>query len=99
MKIAWLSLAQRDLSSIFAYYESAASKDVASRVFQQIVRSASALADNPHLGRPSASADGIHELQVARLPFLLPYRVVGERVEILRVFHEFQDRPATWREK
>ena len=98
MRIAWLPFAPRDLSSILAYYESAASKDVANRVFQQIVRSTSALAENPYLGRPSASADGIHELQVPRLPYLLPYRVVDERIEILRVFHESQDRPATWRE-
>jgi toxin ParE1/3/4 len=79
-----------------AYYEGAASKEVASRVFQRIIRSASALADNPYLGHPSASADGVHELQVTRLPYLLPYRVVGDRVEILRVFHESQVRPSTW---
>jgi toxin ParE1/3/4 len=97
VKLVWLALARRDLSSIFAYYESAASKEVANRVLQRIVRSASALADNPYLGRPSASTDGVHEFQVAKLPYLLPYRVVGERVEILRVFHEAQDRPSTWR--
>jgi toxin ParE1/3/4 len=96
MRIAWLPFAQRDLSSIFAYYEGAASKEVASRVLQRIVRSASALMDNPYLGHPSASTDGVHEFQVARLPYLLPYRVVGERIEILRVFHESQDLPLTW---
>jgi toxin ParE1/3/4 len=96
MRVAWLSFAQRDLLSISAYYESAASKDVANRVLQRIVRSASTLIENPHLGHPSESTDGIHELQVARLPYLLPYRVVDDRVEILRVFHESQDRPSTW---
>ena len=96
MKIVWLPFAQRDLTSIFEYYESAASKEVANRVLQRIVRNASALADNPYLGHPSASTDGVHEFQVARLPYLLPYRVVDERVEILRVFHESQDRPSTW---
>jgi len=98
VKIAWLPSAQRDLSSILAYYESAASGEIANRVLQQIVRSASALMENPYLGRPSASADGVHELQVPRLSYLLPYRVVGGGVEILRVFHESRDRPATWRE-
>ena len=92
MKIAWLPFAQRDLSSIFDYYEGVASKEVASRVLQRIIRSASALADNPYLGHPSSSTDGVHELQVPRLP----YRVVGERIEILRVFHESQDRPSAW---
>jgi toxin ParE1/3/4 len=96
VRIVWLVFAQRDLLSIFAYYESAANKDVANRALQRIVRSASNLIDNPYLGRPSESADGIHELQVARLPYLLPYRVVDDRIEILRVFHESQERPSAW---
>jgi toxin ParE1/3/4 len=96
VRLVWLPFAQRDLTSIFAYYESAANKDVANRVLQRIVRSASFLIDNPYLGRPSQSADGIHELQVPQLPYLLPYRVAEERIEILRVFHEAQDRPSRW---
>ena len=98
MRIVWLSYAQRDLSSIAAYYKSVASKDVANRVMREIVHSASTLANNPYLGRPSESVDGIHELQVSRLPYLLPYRVVKDRIEILRVFHESQNRPSTWQE-
>jgi plasmid stabilization system protein ParE len=97
VKIVWLSYARRDLSSISAYYESAASKRTANQVLQRIVRSASYLADNPYLGRPSSSTDEIHELQVSGLPYLLPYRVADGRIEILRVFHESQDRPSTWR--
>ncbi|MBV9051840.1 MAG: type II toxin-antitoxin system RelE/ParE family toxin [Hyphomicrobiales bacterium] len=52
--------------------------------------------DHPYLGQPSATTIGIHELRVARLPYVLPYRVVNERIEILRVFHESQDRPSAW---
>jgi plasmid stabilization system protein ParE len=96
MKLVWLPFASNDLASIADYHETAASAELASRLIQQIVRSASALSENPHLGRPSESVDGIHELHVPRLPYLLPYRVVGDRIEILRVFHEAQDRPSTW---
>jgi plasmid stabilization system protein ParE len=96
MRIVWLSFAQRDLLSIFAYYEAVASKEVADRIMRRIIRSASGLIDNPYLGHPSESTDGVHELQVARLPYLLPYRVVDGRVEILRVFHESQDRSSKW---
>ena len=99
MRIVWLSFAQRDLASIAAYHDAVASKDVAHRVIQRIVHSASNLIDNPHLGRPSESVDGVHELQVAKLPYLLPYRVVDDRIEILRVFHESQDRPSAWQIK
>lgn len=63
---------------------------------QRIVHSASLLAANPYLGRPSASTEGVLELQVKRLPYLLPYRVKGDRTDILRVFHEAQDRPSGW---
>jgi len=96
MKLVWLQLASFDLSSIADYYETAATPALADKLIQQIVRSASALTENPHLGRPSESVDGIHEFHVPRLPYLLPYRVVDDRIEILRVFHEAQDRPSAW---
>ncbi len=96
MKLVWLPFASRDLASIADYYETAASTPLAAQVVQQIVLSASALIDNPHLGRPSESVDGIHELHIPRLPYLLPYRVIDDRIEILRVFHEAQDRPSVW---
>ena len=96
MTLVWLPFASRDLASIAEYYEAAASAPLASQVIQQIIRSASALIENPHLGRPSESVEGIHELHVPRLPYLLPYRVIDDRVEILRVFHEAQDRPSAW---
>ena len=69
---------------------------MAKRVLQRIVRSAPSLIDNPYLGHPSESTDGIHELQVARLPYFLPYRVVDDRIEILQIFHESQERPSAW---
>jgi plasmid stabilization system protein ParE len=97
VKIVWLPLAQRDLLEILGCFESVASKDVGNRIVHRIVHSAEYLIDTPYLGRSSESAAGVHEWQVARLPYLLPYRVVDDRVEILRVFHESQDRPSAWR--
>ncbi|MGH6841190.1 MAG: type II toxin-antitoxin system RelE/ParE family toxin [Methylocella sp.] len=96
MEIVWLAWARRDLESIAACYESMASKEVANSVLRRIVHCASNLLDNPYLGHPSESTDGVHELQVTRLPYLLPYRATLNRIEILRVFHEAQDRPSEW---
>jgi addiction module RelE/StbE family toxin len=96
MTIVWLPFAKRDLLSISNYYEAVAGRDVAPRIIQRIVRSAFGLLDNPYLGHPSESTNGVHELQVSRLPYLLPYKVIDDRIEILRVFHESQDRPSTW---
>ncbi len=97
MKIVWLPLAQRDLLEILGHCESVASKDGGNRIIRRIVRGVSHLIDNPYLGRPSEIAAGVHEWQVARLALFLPYRVVDDRIEILRVFDESQDRPQVWR--
>lgn len=97
MSIVWLPSAQHNLASIAAYHESVATEDTANRIIRQIVHSATALIENPHLGRPSQSVDGIHALHIGKLPYLLPYRVIEDRIEILRVFHEAQDRPSRWR--
>ncbi|MBI5003481.1 type II toxin-antitoxin system RelE/ParE family toxin [Candidatus Kaiserbacteria bacterium] len=96
MKIVWLAFAQRDLLSIAEYYQGVAGKEISAHILQVIVHSASLLIHNPHLGSPSGSTDGTHELQVPHLPYLLPYRVIADRIEILRVFHESQDRPSRW---
>jgi plasmid stabilization system protein ParE len=96
MRIIWLLAARRDLQSIAAYYRKAAGKAVADRMSQRIARSAMLLADHPHLGHPADSADGVHEWQVPQLPYLLPYRVRGDAIEILRVFHESQEKPDAW---
>ncbi len=48
--------------------------------------SAALLADQPNMGRPGR-IPGTRELVVVRFPYILPYRVRGHTVEILRVFH------------
>ena len=58
----------------------------AGRVVQRISRAADLLEKNPALGRPGRVA-GTRELIVAETPYIVPYRVRGEVVEILRVFH------------
>jgi hypothetical protein len=35
-------------------------------------------------------------MQVPGLPYLLPYRVSGETIEILAVFDERRERPVEW---
>ena len=96
MKIVWLPKAQRDLSQISGYLEEEASRAAANRILKRIVHSATLLMHDPWLGHPSESTDGVHELQVAKLPYCLPYRVIEDRVEILRVFHQARERPEEW---
>jgi toxin ParE1/3/4 len=44
------------------------------------------LADHPHIGRPGR-IEGTRELVVAGTPFVVPYRVRDDCVEVLSVFH------------
>ena len=47
---------------------------------------AARLLDNPALGRPGR-VPGTRELVVAGTPYILPYRVQGEIIQILHVLH------------
>jgi toxin ParE1/3/4 len=86
MRIVWLPLARQDLVAIRRWYGPVAGATTTDALILRIVRSAELLLDNPACGRPSQSTDGILELVVPRSPYVLPYRVIADRIEILRVF-------------
>jgi toxin ParE1/3/4 len=58
----------------------------AARLVAGIAAAVEALGDHPHLGRPGRLA-GTRELVVAQTPYIVPYRVRREEIEILAVFH------------
>jgi plasmid stabilization system protein ParE len=68
MRIVWLPRAAENLASIASYLEAEATRDVAQSVIGRIVKSATALLENPHLGHPSEAAEGIHEFHVPNSP-------------------------------
>lgn len=51
-----------------------------------LMQAADMLATHPQMDRPGR-VPGTRELVVTRFPYILPYRVRGQNVEILRVFH------------
>jgi len=53
---------------------------------RHLMASVQMLAQHPQMGRPGR-VPGTRELVVTRYPYILPYRVRGQSVEILRVFH------------
>ena len=67
----------------------------AENVVDSIIVSALRLEVYPQLGRASERSD-IRFLQVAGLPYLLPYRVRDEDIEILAVFDERREWPDGW---
>lgn len=50
------------------------------------------LAELPNLGRPGRLL-GTRELVVPGTPYVIPYRVRSERLEIIAVFHQRQQWP------
>jgi toxin ParE1/3/4 len=50
------------------------------------------LPDNPEIGRTGRVA-GARELVIPMTPFIMPYRVNGQSLEILRIYHAAQRWP------
>jgi plasmid stabilization system protein ParE len=85
VRVRWLRTALHNLDEEADYI----AKDdpaAADRLVQRILRATDLLARNPAIGRPGR-VPGTRELVVAGTPYIVPYRVRAEAVEILRAFH------------
>jgi len=58
----------------------------ADRIVVRIVDAVERLRDHPHLGRSGRIA-GTRELVIPETPYIVPYRVVVDDVQILAVIH------------
>ena len=89
MKIKWLRSAVRDLVEL-AQYIAQDNPSAGAKELLAVETAVERLSDNPMQGRPS-SLPGLRELVVARTPFLVPYRVTSDQIEVLAVFHGARD--------
>lgn len=94
MKIVWLPAAADALDREFDFL-AAKNPQAARTVFVRIVALVRRLADFPNSGRPG-QIDGTRELVIPGLPYVVVYRVGGESVQILRVFHTRQEWPQAY---
>jgi toxin ParE1/3/4 len=86
MTPVWSPEAIDDLAALRAYIEQdnpAAAQRVVGRIIENVE---ALLPDNPDMGRPGR-VPGTRELVIPRTPFVVPYRVVGTTLQILRVYH------------
>lgn len=90
-RIKWLDIAVDDLEEI-ADYISQDNPEAARRIVKRLWSAVNSLADQPEIGRPGR-VHGTRELVVANTPIVVPYRVVGSEIEILRVLHGARDWP------
>jgi plasmid stabilization system protein ParE len=68
------------------------SPTAARQTIAQIVQQVGLLTGQPALGRPGR-VPGTRELIIPTLPFIVPYRVRGGAIEILRVMHSARQWP------
>ena len=85
MTIVWSADAIGDLRALRAYiaeFDPTAATNVAQRILEAV----EVLKDFPGIGRVGRKAN-TRELVVPGTPYFIPYRVTGERVEIIAVIH------------
>ncbi len=85
MRVRWLRRALGNLDEE-AEYIARDDPDAAARIVDRIATSVERLATHPALGR-TGRVPGTRELMLSGTPYVVAYRVRGETVEILRVFH------------
>jgi plasmid stabilization system protein ParE len=94
MRVEWLRKALRNLDEEAAYIatdDASAARLVVVRVLDAV----SQLVEQPGLGRPGR-VPGTRELVVPRTRYVVPYRVRGDVVQILRAFHTSRRPPQRW---
>ncbi len=92
MKVRWSRLAEEDMQALRAYiseHDPVAAQKMAQTIVSNVNK---LLPGNPELGRPGR-VPGTRELVIAQTPFIVPYRVRGQIIQILRVYHAARSWP------
>lgn len=87
----WLDDAVRDLQAL-RHYIAKDNPIAANRIAKKILATITVLLEQPNIGRPGR-VSGTRELIISGTPYVVPYRVKNNTIEILRVFHEAMQWP------
>lgn len=90
LEIVWSPLARARLQAIRAFVAKD-KPDAAARLATRIVAVVEALRNHPYLGRAGAEP-GIRELVIGGTPYIVLYRVRGNRITITTIWHAAQRR-------
>lgn len=91
MRIVWSPFANTNLRDIHDYYDTR-NPQAASKLLIKIYTSARNLSHYPNLGKPNRLKT-CRLLQVPKTAYVLPYRVIGDTIQILAVFDQRQEKP------
>ncbi len=86
MRLRWTRRAERDLDEIAGYIGQDSPAAAARVVLELIDHVEASLPGHPAIGRPGRVL-GTRELVIGGLPYIVPYRVRENDIEILRVLH------------
>lgn len=84
----------RDLREVRAYI-AADDPKAAMRVVARLERAIDLIGERPHIGRP-ITMQTIREWSVPGLPYIIPYRVGDDVIDIIRIWHTSRERPEIW---
>ncbi len=91
VKIVWSPRAIRHLVAIREYIEKD-SEQSAALVAARILEVVDLLQSHPNMGRPGRLAN-TRELVISGTPYIIPYRVHRERIELMAVFDSHRQWP------
>lgn len=84
MRLRWTRRAERDLDDIARYIGQDSPAAAARVVLELVDRVEASLPNRPAIGRPGRVL-GTRELVIGGLPYIVPYRVRENDIEVLRV--------------
>jgi toxin ParE1/3/4 len=93
MNVVWSRRAIRHLASLREHIAKDAEQNAA-LVAGRTLKAVDFLQTQPNMGRPGRVL-GTRELVVPDTPYIIPYRVRRERLELIAVFHGRQQWPKT----
>ena len=94
MRVRWLRNALRNLDEEATYIASD-DPEAARLIVERVLQAVAALEAQPGIGRPGR-VPGTRELIVLKTRYIVPYRVRGDVVEVLRVYHTSRRLPGRW---
>jgi len=92
VRVKWLRAARANLIAVSEYIGQA-NPDAAASTVAAIVTAVETLERFPALGRPGRIS-GTRELVISGTPYIVPYRVRGDVVQLIRVFHAARKWPS-----
>jgi len=94
VRVRWTEPAARALESIQDYIAKENPR-VAFEVAQRIDVAVRQLEEHPEIGR-TGRVRGTYELVIHGIPYIVPYRIKGQEVQILSVYHTSRKWPAAF---